>query len=668
MSAPFPSDLIAAPDGRAIAWIGYEEGKRNIWVAEAPAWRAWRLTRWLADDGQDLSELSWTPDSRALLVVRGGDSGANHNDHDPVNPTSDPRGTDQSVWIAPLRAGAAARRLGQGFHPVASPRADRVVWILRDTLRYAPIAGGAPSILLKERGTSSQQAFSPDGRTLAFVSDRGDHAFIGLYDFARREVRWMSPGTFDDEMPRWSPDGKAIAFLRRNGAAYRRGERLPHVDSNSTTYAPFTVRSGDPASLASHDVWRSPSNADGDWPDPADDWGLMWAGSNRIVFASEQTGWIGMYSVNAEGGEATRLTPTGCEVYNVAMARDRESIVYDSNCGDIERHHVQSVHVLGGTPRELTSGSGIEWKPQPLGDSLVALLRSDAQHPGAPALTRGDSLHVLEGWPMPEAFPAGQLVTPTQVLVTAADSTVIHCQLFLPPNPAPNEKHPAVMFFHGGPSREMVLGFHFMHYYSNAYAFNQYLASRGFTVLSVNYRGGVGYGRAFRQASGRGRNGASEYQDLVAAATWLRARPDVDTSRIGLWGGSYGGYMTALGLARNSDWFAAGFDLHGVHDYAEESESTHRFGVSDSAIAAMRRASAIGDVATWRSPVLLVQGDDDRNVQFQQTVDLALRLRREGVRVEELVFPDEIHDFLRHANWLAAYRAGAGFLSEVLRR
>ena len=142
----------------------------------------------------------------------------------------------------------------------------------------------------------------------------------------------------------------------------------------------------------------------------------------------------------------------------------------------------------------------------------------------------------------------------------------------------------------------------------------------------------------------------------------------MDSARVGLWGGSYGGYMTALGLARNSDLFRAGFDLHGVHDYAAESGATQRLGVTDSALAFMRRASAIGDVSRWRSPVLLVQGDDDRNVQFQQTVDLAVRLRRLGVHVEELVFPDEIHDFLRWDSWLRAYKAGAGFLATELRR
>src|SRR3989442_14045667 len=120
---------------------------------------------------------------------------------------------------------------------------------------------------------------------------------------------------------------------------------------------------------------------------------------------------------------------------------------------------------------------------------------------------------------------------------------------------------------HGGPMREMLLGWHYRDYYHNSYAMNQYLASRGYMVLSVNYRSGIGYGRAFRLAPHRGARGASEYQDIVAGAKYLQSRDDVDKKRIGLWGGSYGGYLTALGLARNSDIFAAGVDFHGVHGW-----------------------------------------------------------------------------------------------------
>jgi dipeptidyl aminopeptidase/acylaminoacyl peptidase len=225
---------------------------------------------------------------------------------------------------------------------------------------------------------------------------------------------------------------------------------------------------------------------------------------------------------------------------------------------------------------------------------------------------------------------------------------------------------------HGGPIRQMLAGWHYMDYYSNAYALNQYLASRGYVVLALNYRAGIGYGLDFREAEGIGASGASEYNDLLAAAAFLRARPDVDAARIGLWGGSYGGYMTALGLARNSDQFAAGVDLHGVHDWHHwtlaDRGNIPLYGLETppALLAAALAASPISSVAGWRSPVLLIHGDDDHNVAFSESIRLAEALRAQGVDYSELVFPDEIHGFLRHASWLKAYQATAAFLDGKL--
>ena len=89
-------------------------------------------------------------------------------------------------------------------------------------------------------------------------------------------------------------------------------------------------------------------------------------------------------------------------------------------------------------------------------------------------------------------------------------------------------------------------------------------------MLSVNYRSGIGYGMNFREALNYGAGGGSEFNDVLGGGVFLKSRPDVDPKRIGLWGGSYGGYLTALGLARASDLFAAGVDMHGVHDWTEE--------------------------------------------------------------------------------------------------
>jgi dipeptidyl aminopeptidase/acylaminoacyl peptidase len=263
------------------------------------------------------------------------------------------------------------------------------------------------------------------------------------------------------------------------------------------------------------------------------------------------------------------------------------------------------------------------------------------------------------------------MVQPQAVMLTAIDGMQIPAQLFLPPSLKPGERRPATIFFHGGSRRQMLLGFNYGEYYHNAYALNQYLANRGFVVLSVNYRSGIGYGMAFREAERYGAGGASEFNDVVGAGLYLRGRPDVDPARVGLWGGSYGGYLTAMGLARAPELFAAGVDIHGVHDWNVgirtfvPTYDTLR--VPDFARLA-RASSPMAYLDRWKAPVLFIHGDDDRNVSFAETVTLIEQLRDRKVEIEQLVFPDEVHSFLRHASWLAAYRATGDFFQRHLQR
>src|SRR5439155_17476090 len=112
--------------------------------------------------------------------------------------------------------------------------------------------------------------------------------------------------------------------------------------------------------------------------------------------------------------------------------------------------------------------------------------------------------------------------------------------------------------------RQMLPAYHYMQAYHWFYGVNQWLASQGYVVLSINYRSGIGYGRTFRNAPKTGPKGNSEYQDVVAGAQYLQSRPDVDPKRIGIWGLSYGGLLTSQALARNSDIFAAGVDMAGA--------------------------------------------------------------------------------------------------------
>jgi dipeptidyl aminopeptidase/acylaminoacyl peptidase len=257
------------------------------------------------------------------------------------------------------------------------------------------------------------------------------------------------------------------------------------------------------------------------------------------------------------------------------------------------------------------------------------------------------------------------------VVFEASDGLTIHAQMFEREG-GPDVK-PAVIFVHGGPPRQMLLGWHYSSYYSNAYAVNQYLASRGFIVLSVNFRLGIGYGYDFHQPPNSGARGAAEYQDVKAAAEYLRGLPRVDGSKIGIYGGSYGGFLTAMALARNSDLFAAGVDVHGVHDWTAERArgmmTRDRYEQAEDLHQALETAwdsSPMSSMATWRSPVLVIHADDDRNVRFNQSTDLVRRLVERGIRHETLVIPEDTHHFMRFANVLKVYDATAEFLERVL--
>jgi dipeptidyl aminopeptidase/acylaminoacyl peptidase len=317
----------------------------------------------------------------------------------------------------------------------------------------------------------------------------------------------------------------------------------------------------------------------------------------------------------------------------------------------------------------VTSGTGIEWGPVALANGAIAYLRSDAKTTAHAAILAGGAPRPLAPGAMPADFPGKALVEPQAVVFPAADGLSIHGQLFLPPDLKPGERRPAIAFFHGGSRRQMLLGFHYMFYYHGTYAMNQYLASQGYIVLSVNYRSGIGYGMEFREALNYGATGATEFNDVMGAGVYLGHRSDVDPARVGLWGGSYGGYLTAMGLAKASNLYAAGVDLHGVHDW-NEGIKTFRPDYNPLEHPEFARlaweSSPLAWVSTWKSPVLLIHGDDDRNVDFTQSVRLLTALRGQGIEPEQLVFPDDVHDFLTYSNWHRIYGAVAEFFGRKL--
>ena len=678
LSVPFPSEIVASPAGGHVAWVQNTKGSRNVWVASAPDFAPRQLTSYSGDDGQDITSLVWTADGKTVLYVRGG--GPNRAGEIP-NPAISPQAAEQAIHAVDVSGGPSpSRKLANGSSPTISPN-GHVVYLSRGQVWTTNVAGSEkPAQLFTMRGGAQALRWSPDGSALAFVSARGDHSFIGVYDVAAKSLRYLDPSIDLDNNPSWSPDGKRIVFTRIPAT----GENFMFAPRREGL--PWSIRIADVASGKGSEVWKAEKGAGSVFQGVNAPAQLMWAAGDRIVFPWERTGWIQLYSLPANGGNATLLTPGSFEVEHVAMSPDGRRAVYASNASadaavpaEIDRRHIWSVPVDGSTqPVAVTHGDGSEWMPAPIDNNTLAFIRSDARRPAQPVVVSAANLLStasasgstgrIRPLAMPVAFPADQLVDPQRVTFTATDGMEIPGQLFLPRDLKPGEKRPAVLFFHGGSRRQMLLTWHYLSYYHNTYAMNQYLASRGYIVLSVNYRSGTGYGLNFREALNYGATGASEFQDVMGAGLYTKNRPDVDPNRIGIYGGSYGGYLTAHALSRASDLFAAGVDIHGVHDwnvgirtfmpnYDPEPEIARRNFLS----------SPLNFTNGWRSPVLLIHGDDDRNVSFAETVTLAEALRKQGVPFESLVIPDEIHGFLRYESWLRVFQASADFLDRYLK-
>jgi len=697
MSSPFPTQLTAARRADVVAWVFNRKGSDNVWIARGPDYIGGQITHYSGDDGQRIASLRLTPDGRTVLYARGSELNGAGRSANPLSLSAQPK---QQVWAAAVENGEP-RLLGdmgceeEGCEDIQiSPDGRYGVWETKHQLWIAPVdapSGTTAKQLTDIRGEVSWPQWSPDSKRIAFRVDRRTHSLVAVGDLAanldqafRAEasssdktdaasakkdqpplltaVNYIAPSTERDRFPRWSADGRQIAFLRTPGQE----NKLPLIPLRPI---PWQLWIADTTAYTAKPIWNSGTSLRDSLPTFAGE-SLQFAG-DRIVFVSEQTNRNHLYSIPASGGTAVELTPGDFDVEDVALNDEgRSTVIFSSNQNDVDRRHIWQVDAKAGSRQQaITTGDTIEWSPVLTSEHRVFCLGSSATTPALPYRITGSGRELLAKDALPKDFPSSQLVVPKQVIFKSSDGFTIHGQLFAPRNQS--GRGPALVFTHGGPSRQMVLGFHYMYYYHNAYAENQYLASLGYTVLSVNYRLGIMYGHDFHQPEKSIWRGASEYNDVLAGAQYLETLPNVDPQRIGLWGGSYGGFLTAMGLARNSDIFKAGVDFHGVHDW---SMFLSRWEDDAAAAPDLKEAQKLAfesspdaSVDKWRSPVLLIHGDDDRNVAFNQTVDLVQRLKKQGVEFEEIIYPDEIHDLLLWKDWVNSYKAAAAFFDKKLK-
>jgi len=656
LEAPYTESLKASEDGNHLAWVVNEKGVRNLWYTTISDIRPVKLTDYGADDGLSLTLQAVLAEH--VLLVRGN---GNNRDGEPANPASLPETPVRQL----LRVHVSSKivdTLAAASGATLAPDGQGLLYTQGKNVFHIPDAtlpDPEPRRLFTVRGGVGSLRWSPDGKHIAFVSPRGDHSYIGVYSLAEDRIRWMAPALGFDEYPAWSPDGTQIAFLRRPGKSK---DELRNLTGGN----PFEVMVGDLQSGTATSIWQSPGD-DGGFAQYYPNSPLRWTGQ-YILFYSEHEGWNHIYAIRPDGSGLRDLTPGTCITENSSLSPDGNTLYSSGNCGDTNRRHIWQTDVVTGRSERITGPTGIQTHAAGLADGAVAYREGTFDRPTTAVIQKGDQKVLLGS--LPDTFPGAQLQKPKEVTFKAPDGQLIHGQLFTPP-PGAKKTHPAVVYMHGGPIRQMLLGYHYSGYYANAYSMNQYLASRGYVVLSVNYRSGIGYGRAFRRAADQGPRGASEYQDIVAAGKYLQSLESVDPLRIGLWGGSYGGYLTSMGLARNPELFKAGVDLHGVHDWAwrgRDFSPGGGWGITKELMEQALASSPVSDLSAWKAPVLIISGDDDRNVMIGQSIDLKNKLDILGVYNEVLVFPDEVHGFLRYDSWFRAFEATASFFDRFLRK
>jgi dipeptidyl aminopeptidase/acylaminoacyl peptidase len=731
MGPPSPLEISAAKKRDKIAWVSYERGMRNVYVASGPDFRPVKVTQFNKDDGIDVGSVRLSDDGSIVTFIRG--SGQNRAGW-VANPSHYPEGGDRAVWAAKTD-GSGAWRLADitntevggrggrgGGGPELSPDGRYVVFVKDGQIYRAKTARGSPTRMdtagvpfLKQWGRQANPQWSPDGSKLAFVSTRDNHSFIAVYDMKTNSVSFMSPSVDFDNSPTWSPDGKHLAFIRRPGTPFgaqqQQGQGGIGNPSGPATQAGAPAGRGgrggrgggggggrgrggeDDAPAAIDGLYRAAfpggytlslmiadvatGKAQEFWhAQPGDRVfstinNITWAGDYLVFGAQQQNDeWDRFFSLSIASPQQqpTLLTTTDGLINDgvadrtfttTAISRDGKTMFYSTNAKDIEKRHIWSVPVAGGTPRQISS-SWVEVSPTPLANGKqLAVLYFGSDQPASVGIVPVDSGATKIVFPtnaMLKDFPKAQHVMPEIVITKAPDGLEIHNQLFLPKDLKPGEKRPAVVFVHGGPSRQMLPAYHYMQFYHWAYAYNQYLASQGYVVMSINYRLGIGYGRSFRQPGNTQARGNAEYQDVLAGGKYLQSRPDVDPNRIGIWGLSYGGLLVAQSLARNSDVFVAGVDMAGVHLYGSSLDSTNL----------AYQSSAAAHVNTWKSPVYFVHGDDDRNVEFSQTIGLVDLLRVRNVYHELTVIPDDTHESLIHSRWIDIWNHSTDFLKRFV--
>lgn len=537
-------------------------------------------------------------------------------------------------------------------------------------------ATGAKNTIVPNYVTES--AYTEDIPSRSKVGDVQGRSRLAIIDVVTGESKWIDHGqrattpspaaTPAPETP--TPQTQSTARGQGSGQAPPRDRDVqmsPPVWSEDGKNAVMQARSADnkdrwimQLDMATGKTKILASIHDDAWVGGPGAFSLGWLPDNkRVYFQSERDGFSHLYTVSIDGGAPVQLTSGTFEVSDVRLSEDKTKFYFTSSEGSFFERNLYSMPLDGGARTRLTSMPGNNQAVVSPDQTKLAILRSFSNKPAelyiAPNKTGVTEAEIKQVTNSPtDEWKSYKWITPPIVSIKARDGATVYGRLYKPSNF--KKGGPAVMFVHGAGYLQNVHNWWSSYY--REYMFHHFLMEKGYTVLDIDYRGSAGYGRDWRTGIYRFMGG-KDLTDHVDAADYLVKEHGVDAKRIGIYGGSYGGFITLMAMFTTPDVFAAGAALRPVTDWAHYNNgyTSNILNLPQSDQEAYRRSSPIYHAAGLKGALLICHGMVDVNVHYQDSVRLAqklIELRKENWELAG--YPVEDHGFEQPTSWADEYK------------
>ncbi|HHT84480.1 MAG: alpha/beta fold hydrolase [Bacillota bacterium] len=590
---------------------------------------------------------------------------------------------------------------------------DKLFAVTRNGLQLicvAPDIRSKPIFVTRRR--FSGLSCSPDGSALFFVLEGRGYVYdVNLGSIRELDFRDKIVPAYGGKIAQWSPSGKKFAFSFRDSDTYRQigvvdleGRLLwkSHSPASLSDFCWFDEdslyfakpldfgTSADLMLLSLSDEKPKPRllmHLEGTGKGPLiSTRSLPSPDKSKVLFLLENDGRAHYYVLDRNTEELKQVTFGQCEDFGNAgdqavWLNDSSGFLYSSNKQALGERHIFKHCLKTGTDTKVIGLEGTNSMAKLSSKGKICFVHCDQYRNMDIWVANPDGQNPVQvTFSMPEALTPEKQFVSEEVSFESAGGLTIYGYLMKPKNIAEGTKIPALVWVHGGPVRQMRPGWHPLRTYALFHGLNQYLVHRGYAVLSVNFRGGIGYGRDFRNALFH-KMGVDDVADVVNAAKYLKSLPYVDPDRVGVWGISYGGYMTLHSLTQYPDVFKAGVNIAGIWDFIQWTKwadghygkgaglfKAYLGGEPEDSPKLYAQASPVTFVDNMIRPLLNLHGTADANVDFEQLDRIAKDCVEHGKCHENVYYPGEAHTFAKKATWLDAMHRIERFLDQHLKK